>query len=314
MASEPNNSQEATTGEDIASTPIPSTYTDKPPKRNACSPSPNPNLHSPRTNTNTALVTDLMSHKKPSPSKKQPHSSTPQSDPARITAFLGRDGLGAYITNPSSFPPSRVIYYDDKWVVINDLYPKSSIHLLLLPRDPAKKLLHPFDAFEDLAFLSEVQAEVRKVRALVAKELHRRFGKFSALDQMRQKALDTLDTSMDTDTMPPANIPPGRDWSSSIISGIHAGPSMNHLHVHVMSIDRHSECMRHRKHYNSFSTPFFVPVEDFPLGKGDPRRHPGRAGYMEMNLVCWRCGKGFGIKFARLREHLGQEFESWRKE
>ncbi|KAK3174159.1 hypothetical protein OEA41_001403 [Lepraria neglecta] len=291
MASEPNNTQDATTGEEIASTTIPSAQHGTPPKRNA--------------------FTDLMSHKKPSPSKKQPHSSTPQSDPARITTFLGRDGLGAYITNPASFPASRVIYYDEKWVVINDLFPKSSIHLLLLPRDPAKQMLHPFDAFEDLDFLNEVQAEVEKLRILAAKELHRRFGKYSALDQKRQKALDALNDPSDTSS---PNLPPDRDWSTSIISGIHAGPSMNHLHVHILSIDRHSECVRHRKHYNSFSTPFFVPVENFPLEKEDPRRHPGRERYMEWDLLCWRCGRGFGNKFARLKEHLGEEFEAWRKE
>ena len=252
-----------------------------------------------------------MSPKQPPPRKKQPHSDTPQSDPARTTTFLGRDGLGAYITNPVSFPASRVIYHNDNWVVINDLFPKSSIHLLLLPRDPSKQLLHPFDAFEDTEFLSEVQAEVQRVRKLVAKELHRRFGKFSALDQKRQKAMDELDPSADTE---PSDLPPGRDWSASIISGVHAGPSMNHLHVHILSIDRHSECMRHRKHYNSFATPFLIDVEDFPLEKEGPRRHAGREGYLERDLVCWRCQKNFRNKFAKLKAHLEEEFEVWKKE
>ena len=55
-------------------------------------------------------------------------------------------------------------------------------------------------------------------------------------------------------------------------------------------------------------------MENFPLEKEDPRRHPGRERYMEWDLVCWRCGRGFGNKFARLKEHLGEEFEAWRKE
>ena len=244
--------------------------------------------------------------------KKVPHSNTPASDPARKTTFLGRDGLGAYITSPVSFPASRVIYHDEKWVVINDLFPKSSIHLLLLPRDPSKQLLHPFDAFADLPFLKEVQSEVKKVRLLVAKELHRRYGKFSIQDQKRQKAIDALDHNVDEDTA--ANLPPGRDWSQSVISGIHLGPSMNHLHVHILSVDRHSECMKHRKHYNSFSTPFLVDVEDFPLDKFDDRRRPRREKYLDWDLKCWRCGRGFGNKFSRLKEHLEEEFEEWRKE
>ena len=252
-----------------------------------------------------------MSPKKPKP-KKLPPAHTPQSDPARTTTFLGRDGLGAYISAPESFPASRVIYHDEKWVVIHDLFPKSSIHLLLLPRDPAKQLLHPFDAFNDLDFLKEVQAEVRKLRELAAKELQRRYGKFSALDQKRQKAMDALD-ERDGDGESP-HLPIGRDWSKSIISGIHAGPSMNHLHIHILSVDRHSECMKHRKHYNSFSTPFLVDVEDFPLNKLDGRKHPGRERYLDRDLKCWSCGMVFGNKFSRLKEHLDEEFEEWKKE
>ena len=249
-----------------------------------------------------------MSPKKPLP-KRVPPSDTPQSDPARTTTFLGRDGLGAYIASPASFPASRVIYHDEKWVVINDLFPKSSVHILLLPRNHAKQLLHPFDAFKDLDFLKEVQAEVQKLRKVVAKELYRRYGKSSALDQKRQKAIDALDGDSESQ-----HLPIGRDWSQSVISGIHAGPSMNHLHIHILSVDRHSECMKHRKHYNSFSTPFLIDVEDFPLDKGDKRIHPGRERYMDRDLKCWRCGKVFGNKFSRLKEHLDEEFEEWKKE
>lgn len=252
-----------------------------------------------------------MSPKKSSPSKKAPPSDIPQSDPARTTTFLGRNGLGAYIASPASFPASRVIYHDEKWVVINDLFPKSSVHILLLPRDPSKQLLHPFEAFKDLDFLKEVQAEVKKLRQLAAKELQRRFGKFSALDQRRQKAIDALDGDSESGSR---DLPIGRDWTQSVISGIHTGPSMNHLHIHILSVDRHSECMKHRKHYNSFSTPFLIDVEDFPLDRQDGRKHPGIERYLERDLKCWRCGKLFGNKFSRLREHLDEEFEEWKKE
>lgn len=71
--------------------------------------------------------------------------------------------------------------------------------------------------------------------------------------------------------------------------------------------------MRHRKHYNSFATPFLVPVEDFPLAEGDERRRPGRGGFLERDLVCWRCGRGFGRGFKGLKEHLEEEFEGWKR-
>jgi aprataxin len=72
--------------------------------------------------------------------------------------------------------------------------------------------------------------------------------------------------------------------------------------------------MKHRKHYNSFATEFFIPIEDFPLAKDDPRRHPSKAGYLDEDMKCWRCGRNFGNKFARLKEHLADEFDAWKKE
>lgn len=107
------------------------------------------------------------------------------------------------------------------------------------------------------------------------------------------------------------SLPKGRDWSKEVKVGVHAHPSMNHLHIHVLSVDRFSECMKHRKHYNSFATDFFVPLEDFPLAEDDVRR---KQEYLNQDLKCWRCGKNFGNKFARLKEHLAEEFEEWRKE
>lgn len=324
MATHPSKTRDETPGEEVASTTIPPTKKGTPPpQRNACTPS---SLPSSLSFTDMNTVTDLMSpHKKrrtsspPKSRTKTPHSSTPSTDPARNTTFLGRDGLGAYIASPSSFPASRVIYHDDKWVVINDLFPKSSVHILLLPREPAKQLLHPYEAFEDLEFLQGVQDEVKKLRALVAKELHRRFGKYSAQDQAHQRALDASETSPSaSDTTPTSpsqqTLPPLRDWSTSITAGIHAGPSMNHLHIHILSSDRHSECMKHRKHYNSFSTPFFVNMDEFPIKKGDSRRRAAREGNLDRELKCWRCGRGFGNKFARLKEHLEEEFLVWRAE
>lgn len=219
--------------------------------------------------------------------------------------FSGRDGLAAYTIHPESFSPDRVIYHTDEWVVINDLYPKSSVHILLLPRDTTKNVLHPFDAFEDPTFLASVQAEVAKLRDLVASELRRKYGRFSASERARIQAMEADE--------PPAELPPGRDWTKDVISGIHAHPSMNHLHIHVLSADRFSPCMRHRKHYNSFNTPFLVPVEDFPLAKDDKRRHPGRQGYLDAPMACWRCRRDFGNKFSKLKEHLAKEFEEWKQ-
>ena len=175
-------------------------------------------------------------------------------------------------------------------------------------------MLHPLEALQDATFLSYVQSEVHKLKTLVAKELQRRYGKFSAQDQEREKAVEkVMDQALETGTeIDESTLPPGRDWSKDVIAGVHAHPSMSHLHVHVLSVDRYSECLRHRKHYNSFATPFLVDVEEFPLTEEEMRRRR-KERFLERELVCWRCGRGFGNKFGRLKEHLGEEFEAWKR-
>ncbi|MCJ1258285.1 aprataxin-like protein [Lignoscripta atroalba] len=291
MANQPETNEDAITTEEMTSTSIP-----LPAQSTTDSTDSSP----PRKPTNA--FSELMS-------PKSKHAPPPPRQPPPTLQFTGRDGLGAYIASPASFPRSRVISHSPKFVVINDLYPKSSIHTLLLPRDGTKTLLHPLSALQhDATFLAEVQAEVQKLRVLVASELRRRYGKFSAQEKLRDQAMDA--------DPPPAKeaLPPGRDYSKDVISGIHASPSMSHLHIHVLSVDRMSEFLRHRRHYNSFNTPFLVDVDDFPLREGDERLRAGKMGYLDWELRCWRCGKGFGNRFKALKAHLEEEFEEWKME
>ncbi|OAA45470.1 aprataxin-like protein [Metarhizium rileyi] len=227
---------------------------------------------------------------------------------SRPGPFKDRLGLGAYISSPSSFPPSIVIYQNADFVAIYDKFPKSTIHTLLLPRSPAHNLLHPYEAFRDDAFRAKVQAEAARLRALVAAELQRRLGQYSNKEAARQAVLNGEAESEG------GELPAGRDWESEVKVGVHAVPSMTHLHIHVLSRDMHSGSMKHRKHYNSFNTPFLVDVGDFPMREGDERRDPSGEGYLKRDLTCWRCGRGFGKQFSRLKAHLEDEFVAWRAE
>jgi len=244
-----------------------------------------------------------------SPKNRDAFSELMSQKPEAMKQVAGpdrRDGLLAYVESPASFPGSRVLYHTDDFVAIHDLYPKSTVHLLLLPRDPSKFLLHPFDALADPVFLSAVRAEATKLKGLAASELARLLSAHSQSDRERRRAMEV--------EPPLEELPPGRDWAAEIRVGIHAHPSMNHLHIHLLSRDMHSDCLKHRKHYHSFNTPFFIPLDDFPLREDDVRRHPGHEGYLQRDFVCWRCGKGFGNRFKALKEHLEVEFREWRKE
>lgn len=234
--------------------------------------------------------------------KKKPLG--PDTDAAsKRTIFDRRDGLAAYTVDPASFPQSRVVYYNDKFTVINDMFPKSAIHLLILPRDPKINVLRPQEAFDDVQFLEDCRQEEKKVRKIVAEELRRRFGQFSRSEQARIQAMESED--------PPDELPPGRDWTKSVKSGIHANPSMNHLHIHVLSVDHVSDPMKKTNHYLSFTTDFFVGLDQFPLPEDDHRRDYR---HFPADMLCWRCGKNFSNKITRLKEHLAEEFEEWKRE
>ena len=43
--------------------------------------------------------------------------------------------------------------------------------------------------------------------------------------------------------------------------GFHAIPSMAQVHMHVISQDFISDCLKTKKHWNSFNTEYFVPCE-----------------------------------------------------
>jgi len=91
---------------------------------------------------------------------------------------------------------------------------------------------------------------------------------------------------------------------------------MSNLHVHVISEEMYSPCVKKRAHYNSFKTDFFVHLDEFPLAEDD-YRIPGvgtTKGLLETDLKCWMCGKVFGNKFAELKRHLEEEFERWKRE
>ena len=223
--------------------------------------------------------------------------------PTRRTTAYGRDGLVAYTIDPASFPKSRVVYYDEKFVVINDLYPKATVHLLVLPREEKWNVQRGQEAFDDSEFLEDCRVMTQKVRHMAAEELRRKIGQYSASEKLRLEAMEADDI--------PDELPPGRDWEQEVMTGTHANPSMTHLHIHVLSKDMHSQSMRKTNHYQSFTTDFFIRLREYPLAEDDDRRDYG---WFPRNMICWRCGRDFGNRMTSLKEHLEEEFKQWRGE
>ncbi len=233
----------------------------------------------------------MAKRKSPSASGHKPHAATAASSHGRSLhafadagsrAYQGPDALGPYTTNPAAHVASgRVLYYTDDFVAVQDKFPKASVHFLLLLRDKTLFRQHPVTLLSRPgaagdALRASVRAEAEKLKALAAAELRRRFGKFSAADAVREAVLRG-----DDDEVPGAageavekdasGLPHGRDWAKDVLVGVHARPSMNHVHIHVLSRDMHSDKVRHRRHYNSFATPFLVRLDEFPLAADDAR-------------------------------------------
>ncbi|KAK0726632.1 HIT-like domain-containing protein [Apiosordaria backusii] len=234
--------------------------------------------------------------------KRKSSSSPPDQPPKKDKRDRWRGALVQYIDNPSSFG-TQVLRVTPNTVLIKDSFPKATVHLLLLPRSKKHSLLRPNEAFADPAFLAIVQEEAASAAKLAAAELERLVGSYSATNKPRVEATDY------------ANRPPGRDYLKEIKVGMHAHPSMDHLHVHIISKDMHSDKVKHKKHYNSFTTEFFIPLVDYPLAEGDIRRDVGfQNGNLSRDFKCWRCGRDFGNKFTQLKKHLDEEFEEWKRE
>ena len=71
-------------------------------------------------------------------------------------------------------------------------------------------------------------------------------------------------------------------------------PSMNLLHLHVISTDFDSPCLKNKRHWNSFTSEFFVPVGDVvSMLKEDGRVVFDKSyyeGLLKRDLVCHVCG------------------------
>ncbi|XP_060083298.1 aprataxin-like [Ylistrum balloti] len=89
--------------------------------------------------------------------------------------------------------------------------------------------------------------------------------------------------------------------------GYHAIPSMSHLHLHVISQDFDSPCLKNKKHWNSFTTEYFFDSKDIiNMLKDEGKVQLDSSKFQEMlkrNLRCHVCRKEFSTMPA-LKTHI----------
>ncbi|TFK29881.1 HIT-like protein [Coprinopsis marcescibilis] len=206
--------------------------------------------------------------------------------------------LKRYATgDPNSLPSSVLFQFSDKFMTIFDAYPKSIFHFLILPRVVEGG---DFSAVELKNLKTLLKGDKEKAKQLV-----------EAFQSEAQNVKKQIEEEM-TERY-------GFKWDVWI--GFHAVPSMEHLHLHVLSADMCSEKMKNKKHYNSFhpSKGFFLHINDVldwfeatpgyyqQVTKLDPKAYEA---LLKEGLTCWKCGSEMK-NIPSLKEHLQEE---WNKQ
>lgn len=196
--------------------------------------------------------------------------------------------LQDYIRKPQDF--EETIFWDDEVVIISDAFPKSQFHLLVLPRNSQLTKKHPTVAFID----KKAQLEPYVIRA--QNYVFEQFtGKFSSLcgNPFFKDEQEFLDRKTFIERF--------------IHVGVHSVPSMDNLHVHVITKDFHSAKLKNKKHYLSFNSDFFIlwsmlPLDHIPVAEQQEQL------IKNQDMVCNYCQANFKNRMQDLKRHLECEF------
>ncbi|XP_046749463.1 aprataxin [Diprion similis] len=90
--------------------------------------------------------------------------------------------------------------------------------------------------------------------------------------------------------------------------GYHAVPNMQRLHLHVISTDFNSPCLKTKVHWNSFTSPFFKSSQSIREELGENGKIKKMSceecdGYLKRPLQCHKC-KTFPKNMPELKRHI----------
>lgn len=164
------------------------------------------------------------------------------------------------------------MWEDDAFVIVYDKYPKSRMHLLIVPKTKIDSVKY---------LRREHMSMLRILRARAA-----------WLVEGLRKSQETSDSS-----------------ALCFRAGFHAVPSLRQLHLHVISQDFQSPCLKNKKHWLSFTSDFFLPISKVI----EQVTRQGKVVVDEVEcekllkgpLSCHRCGKILA-NMPKLRDHIGK--------
>ncbi|XP_013107621.2 aprataxin-like protein isoform X1 [Stomoxys calcitrans] len=143
-----------------------------------------------------------------------------------MTSNSWANGLVQTLKNPKSH-----IISSNLAVVISDKYPKAKHHYLVLPLEEIHSIFN---------------AAANKFNIFFSPQLNRQH--IPLLQEMHLLALNIIEIK--------------GEKQNNFKIGFHNQPSMHRLHLHVISKDFISDCLKTKKHWNSFNTQLFLNYED----------------------------------------------------
>jgi aprataxin len=152
-----------------------------------------------------------------------PSYSPPDKEPPK-NGYRWMHALAKFKEFPAKW--AEWIYLDapeDELMVVYDGYAKAAVHLLVLPMNE---------------YLPQEVSQFERHHLICIKKIH----------NIARGIADQIDNE--------SNIPL---WKCKI--GYHAKPSMDDLHIHIITQDFDSERLKNKKHWNSYNTDFFVSID-----------------------------------------------------
>ncbi|KAF9264833.1 HIT-like protein [Marasmius fiardii PR-910] len=205
--------------------------------------------------------------------------------------------LRKYATKePSEFPDSVLFTHTDRTLTIYDVYPKAIFHFLVLPRVRTESDLSLSDLNSLRSLLACDKTRARQVIAFLKDDS------------------DTVKKDIESEMVKRY----GFKWP--IWTGFHGSPSMQHLHLHIISADLCSPKLKNKKHYNSFHPKlgFFLHLDEVlswfdsepsyfsQMKKLDEKKYEK---LLKEDLSCYRCEKSMR-NIPALKMHLQEEWDA----
>ncbi len=209
----------------------------------------------------------------PTPTTGRTHSTTTADPsypdtPLERAARTMRAKLGAPWAQPLAQlaqHPERLLasepsaHVDAQVALLPDKYPKARHHVLVVARDPGLASVYDLRREHVPLLRHMMQVAQRWVRDTAA-DPGSQHGAAAAAASSGAGAPGGTDQGAEGAEGAGLQAGPGLT-EQDFVMGFHSVPSMRQLHMHVLSRDMDSPALKNKKHWNSFTTGFFLPAQ-----------------------------------------------------